>query len=77
MNCEFSENGCQENFLLENIKLHMKTCVYNPNNIFIDCDHKIGNRSEHNCIENPFDDDWEDYPNDALVDTGVTSLSPL
>jgi hypothetical protein len=47
--CNFS--GCIETFPLEKLEQHSRECFYNPEGI-CNCGEKIGNRGEHNCIEN-------------------------
>jgi hypothetical protein len=47
--CNF--NGCVETIRLEQLEQHSKICFYNPDGI-CNCGEKIGNRGQHNCIEN-------------------------
>jgi len=50
--CKFDSMGCKETISLEMLEKHSKSCLFNPDKICPECKHKIGIRSDHNCLEN-------------------------
>jgi len=50
--CDYTENGCKNVLVLDNLSSHLLECKFKPKNLCKDCGIPIDNGKDHDCLFN-------------------------